>query len=483
MVAAPNTNGSVIEQPPNGAFMGPQSISGVGAYSMVMSMADAADNLPAWGTRPALRDQMLREFWPTESMFASALYSTVSRYSSFGWSLTGPPLTTAAVQRILHTSEMGAGWIPFINKVLIDLYTQDNGAFIEVVRSGDSPSSPPVGLNHLDSGRCVRTGQPQNPVIYYDLYGKGHLLKWYQVIPLNEFPSPVEGAYGMQYCALTRCLRAAQIMREISIYKREKVSGRFTKAIHLVSGMPTRMITDAVTTHQNAADSAGQLRYLLPVIIGTLDPTAHVTHAQIDMASLPDNFDEETAMHWYVVNLANAFGTDFQDFAPMPGKGIGSGTETQTAHLKSRSKGAALFMRTVEHVFNFQGVMPSTVTFAFGEQDLAEEHDKVVVKKERALWLQILVLSGAITTEVARQILADSGDIDPRYLEMMREHDATGEVQLTASLPPLPDAPIAPGEPGPDAPPSPVGAGGAPPNSNGKNGPPTVDTKRPAVTT
>src|SRR6266571_2077156 len=118
---APNTNGSVIEHP-KAPFAGPQLLGD--SYSMVLAMAEAADDMPAWGVTPGFRDEKLRLFWPTEPFFASALFSTVARYAGYGWTVEGPPLTCAAVQRLLHTCEEGQGWIPFISKVLIDLYTQ-----------------------------------------------------------------------------------------------------------------------------------------------------------------------------------------------------------------------------------------------------------------------------------------------------------------------------------------------------------------------
>jgi hypothetical protein len=462
-----------------------------GAYNIVAYMAGAADTVPGWGLGggSAARDAALDQFWPTEPMFSSALYSVESRYSSFGWTLSGPPLTTAAVQRILHSSHYGEGWVSFIMRVLTDLLTQDNGAFIEVARAGDSPSAPVVALNHLDASRCYRTGVPATPVIYYDDYGKGHRMKWYQIIPMTEFPSPRERHRGMQHSALSRCLRAAQIMREIQTMEFEKASGRFEKTIHLVSGMPTRMIDDAIAKHRSTADAAGQMRYIQPVVIGTLDPTANVSHAQIDMASLPDGFDKNSALTWYVTNLAMAFGTDYSDFAPSPRHSMGSGTESRTAHVKSRAKGAAVFMATLQQVFNFRGVMPSTVRFQFGEQDLAEEFDRLATRKERAAWLDILLKNGTITQQVARQLIVDAGDMDPRYLEMMHEEDATEEVQLSASNPPIPDTPVAPGKPGPNQLPTAGGPVAKPTpsptsvNNNLNDATPTTSTSRPAVTT
>lgn len=488
--------GTVVAEP-----MGFNSPNGVGplgfelpqlaGYSLVAQFADAADTIPMWGIQPGLRDRALRAFWPGEPVFSSALYGTVARYAAFGWSLKGGPRTVSKMQDILHGAEHGRGWIPFITQVLIDLYTQDNGAFIEVVRAGRSPTSPVVELNHLDSGRCVRTGKWDNPVIYYDIAGAGHEMPYYNVIPLAEFPSPNENFRGIQYSALTRCLRAAQVMREIQVYQREKVSGRFTKAVHLVSGVPTRMIEDAIKQHQNAADDQGLLRYIQPVIIGSLDPTATVTAATIDLATLPDNFDQEVFMKWYITQLAMSFGTDYQDLAPLPGRAGGGGATGQTAtvsHASSRGKGPALFMRTLEHALNWHGVMPSNVQFEFGEQDRGAEYERILLMKEYALTLQILVVAGVVTTQVARQLLADRGFLDVSYLELMGDINVTDTITQPGSdeVPPIPSG-IKPGEPGPTEPPSPGGSGGSPaplpgaPNNNALRTKPPGATTRPAV--
>jgi len=123
------------------------------------------------------------------------------RYAAFGWTVEGGPRTAGYVRQVLHSVERGQGWIPFIQKVLTDLFTQDNGAFIEVVRSiPDDPLSPVVSLNHLDAARCTRTGMSDTPVYYRDLYGSLHAMRYYEVITLEEMPSPHEDYHNQQYC-------------------------------------------------------------------------------------------------------------------------------------------------------------------------------------------------------------------------------------------------------------------------------------------
>ena len=96
---------SVIAQPhANGS--GPAL--GFDLSSVVLSFASAADTMPAWGTAPGMRDQMLRAFWPTEDILASALFTTVSKYAAFGWTLDGPPRTVKAYQDLLHGADQGA---------------------------------------------------------------------------------------------------------------------------------------------------------------------------------------------------------------------------------------------------------------------------------------------------------------------------------------------------------------------------------------
>lgn len=398
---------------------------------LVIRLSTVADDITPWSPHPKYRDSELRKFWPTEPLLASAIYSTAARYAAFGWTLTGPPRTVNIVQSILHGVEFGKGWVPFILKVIIDLFTQDNGAFIEIVRASDSETSPVISLNHLDSNRCIRTGRRKVPVIYYDNQSNAHELKWYQVIDLVEMPSPIEEARGIQYSAVTRLLRSAQIMRDISIYKREKISGRFTRAIHLVSGVQRQTIVNEISNAREQADNAGMIRYMEPVIVASLDPTANVSVATIELASLPEGFDPESELRWYVNQLALAFGTDYQDFAPLPGGNLGTAQQSQTLHLKSRGKGPKLFMSMLEHIFNFHGVLPNTVTFMFGDQDVAEDMEHAELRKMRAQEREVRIRCGEITPQVARQLAVDCGDLDAKYLDMMAEVDVTPTEKVT----------------------------------------------------
>lgn len=412
-------NRSVIEFP-----RAEQSVAGGGAFTLYI--ASVADSILPWGQNVYIRDRALREFWPTESVLAGALFGVAASHAAFSWRLKGPKSTVHAVQTMLHSANFGKGWMNYITKISLDLLTQDNGAFTEIIRTANSPSAPVLGIAHLDSAQCIRTGNPHFPVIYRDSQtGQLHKLAWYQVFSLEEMPSPIEKMYDIQYCAVTRILRAAQILRDIAIYKGEKVSGRFQRAIHIVGGPAKQEIKDAMKLDENEADNKGMIRFLMPTIIASLDPTKPVSHVEIPLASLPDGFDLDKEMKWYIAQVALGLGLDYQDLAPLPSGGLGSSNQSEMLHLKSRGKGPALFMKLIETKFNYCGVIPKNVQMAYEQEDFKTLMDQAELGIKRANRRARMIQSGEITPTVSRQIAVEEGDLDEQYLQMMGEEDAS----------------------------------------------------------
>lgn len=474
-IPMPNPTSKIIEEPPVGSLpmqgASPWSVGG-SIGSLVISVASAADMFTRWGVHPRERDGQLRAFWPTEETFASALFSAISQYVAFGYSLIGPDRTKVHAEDMMNGVQMGQGWEAMMTPWLVDYFTQDNGAFLEVVRTDDDPRAPVVTLNHLDAARCIRTGRHEHPVVYFDMRGRYHELPYYNVVATSEMPSPIEEARGLQYSLLTRVLRACQTMRDISVVQHEKASGRFTRQVHLVSGVQTQLITDAMEEKQAQADQMGLVRYVAPLILGSLDPTARVSKETIDLASIPQDFDPQKQQQAYITLLSMGFGIDYQSFAPLPGGGLGSGSQSKILNMKSRGKGPLLFMHKIQRLFNFHGLLPRSIKFEFGEQDAAEQMERAELKKTRALTREIRLRSGEITTEVARQEAVDDGDLDVRYLLMMGEQNATDESTTPSTEPVVVVEPgdIKKGEPGPDGPPQSAAAGAVPRpgNSNEK---------------
>ena len=407
------------------------TLSNAGAFvdDLVIGLATAADNFVPWGKDPKRRDQQLRQFYPTEPILASAVYSLAIRNATFSWTLEGPERTVEAVQDMLAMSDLGAGWQAFTSKLSVDVMTQDNGGFIETIRERDEVDAPVLGLAHLDAGMCTRTGNSETPVIYQDSKGTFHRLKRHQVVPVVELPSPVQAMRGMQLCAVSRVLRAAQLLRDIGIYQREKVAGNNPAAIHLIGGVSTKRITDAMIEHKDRQTAAGMQRFIIPLVIASIDPSVRVSHETIDLKSLPDGFDIDDSMRWYINQLALGFGVDYQDFAPLPGRGIGSSTEALVLHLKSRGKGPGFWMKLFEYTMNFHGLIPRNTTFSYDEQDVEADLEEAELEKIQSDSIKAYVDTGVLDPQAGRQILLDNGTISEETFDRLSEEgDITTEV-------------------------------------------------------
>lgn len=439
---------SVIDVPP--ATLTPSYDPG----QLLFMVNTFSDEIAAWGQQWQLRDRQLRSFITHEPIFASALGIICSRNSGFKWSLDGPQRIVNQYQYILETANMGRGWMDLIVRTCIDLYSQDNGAFWEIVRANDSESAPFIGINHLDAARCKHTGNRDYPVVYQNRLGKLIKLPWYNVIELSEMPAPIEGylgVFGLQYSALSRLLRKAQTTRNMDTYDYEKTSGRNTQAIHMVKGITSQQLQDAINEAKAAADGAGLIRYMNPVLVGTLDPKADVGHDTIEILAKPTDYNSEEWFKQYINLIAMAFESDYQEFAPLPGGGLGTGAQSEMLHLKSRGKGPGTFMNIITYAINFL-CLPKNVQFKFDEMDLEAERGDAQVRAIRAQTRAVRIASGEITPEVARQIANDDGDLALEYIDMMGETDATPNVRIesdtTAESQNAPTD-VKPGTPGP----------------------------------
>lgn len=421
---------SVVEVPPKPSSNSPVTYNS--AMDTIWFIGQTADSITPWGAGWKRRDAELRRFITQENIFASALGIICSRNSGFSWTLDGPDRVVTAVQHILETANMGKGWHDLIVKTTIDLCTQDNGAFWEIVRDGDGPTAPLVGINSLDSQRCQHTGNPYFPVIYTDMYSVPHLLAAHQVIELAEMPIPQETLYGLQYCTLTRLLRKLQSTVNMDTYDYEKSGGMNVGEIHLVQGITSQQIKDAVLDAKARAIGAGNARYMDAVVAGTLDPKANVGHDTIQLKSKPADYDPEVWFKHYINLIAMAFESDYQEFAPLPGGGLGTGAQSEMLHLKSRGKGPGTFMKLITYALNFR-VLPKNIKFLFDEQDLEAEMADAEVRAVRAQTRAVRLASMEIVPEIARQMANDEGDLAVEYLDLMDEMDLTPDVMVESS--------------------------------------------------
>ena len=403
--------------------------------SLLLSFASTNDIIEPFFGNAKRRDLQLRQFVLTEPYLSSAIFSISATRAALSYVLDGTPRSVQATQDLLQSAEFGKGWATFLQMVLYDLLTTDSGAFIEIIRdkprAGRSPHTAPViGINHLDSLRCILTGNPLQPVIYNDEDNKLHKLQWYDVIHLTEQPHPAREANGRQISFVSRVLKASQLLRDIEQYEGERVGGRFAKEIHLVSGVAQREIENLQKKGQIDADNKGLTRFMPSLILASLDPNASVDHVQIPLASLPENFNKDETLKNYITLLAMAAGVDQQELAPLSTGNLGTSAQSSTLHQKSKVKGIQLFIKLLEQAFQNKGVIPKNVQFTFLQKDIQEELDLAKAAQTRADTRATRIESGEITIDIARQIAADDGDLKQAYLIELGEQDRTPTVEV-----------------------------------------------------
>jgi len=394
---------------------------------IVYLMSNMADDIGTWPS--AARDRDLDKLWKAESMLSGAVFSMAAKIASLDFSLVGPKNAVSAYTNILQSADMGSGWVGFMMKLVTDILTIDNGGFVELMRPpGASALSSAKGIAHLDALKCRRTGDVYHPVEYTDMNGAVHRLSWEQVVPVADMPTPRERYNGYGYCAVSRVLRTAQILRDVGIYKRQKLTGKQPPpALLFVQGIRRGEVTGGIQQAQTEEIyQRGRSIYSGPVVLSGTDPGIPVDAKLIELAGLPDGYDEDTLFKWYIAALAMAFGTDYAEFAPLPGGNLGTASQVETMASRSRGKGPGVIVQSFEYMMNYR-VLPHTMTFQFTSTDPAAESERIKLAHDRARERALRVNSEEITAEQALKLAIAEGDAPESFLAERREVAAQEE--------------------------------------------------------
>jgi hypothetical protein len=117
---------------------------------------------PYWSYQ---RDVVLRNTILYESYWASAVGIAINKVASQSFDVKGevPKRVVDAQELIVEWG--GESYVQGMSKLMMDFFTTDNGAFVEIVRQSSAAGSKIIGMVHLDSLRCQRTGDPEIPIL------------------------------------------------------------------------------------------------------------------------------------------------------------------------------------------------------------------------------------------------------------------------------------------------------------------------------
>jgi hypothetical protein len=406
---------------------GDHEAPGAGVFQILAASAPSVPGLPAYWSFS--RDFVLGSSVHMESMWGSAIGKAITKQASLGWTVADTndsDLRTKRAQLLLHLAEGGQGWVTFLSKHLRNYLTADNGAFIEVVRATQSSGSKILGLMHLDSLRCTRTGDPEIPLLYRDRAGREHMLRSHQVLMFADMPDPSDTFNGIGLCAASRAWTAITRLTAIETYLNSKVTGERITAIYIVSGitgdqLKSAMVTADVTKQiTQAAKQAGENKALAVTYKGAMVvPVMSLETAPglvtIPLAEIPDGFDAKQERDNAYVIYANAIGIPVQDIQPLSGQGLGTGTQTIILDEAARGMGLAAWRKQFEHALN-EFVLPETTTFTFSTNDIRDQKAKADVQSTRANTRKLQIESGEITAAEAKQMAVDLEDVPREFL-------------------------------------------------------------------
>jgi hypothetical protein len=405
------------------------------SFSFSYQRNDHYDSLisPWWS--PA-RDVALRAFVyrPNNDILAGAISSMTKKFKAMNWKIEGPLRVVNRYQRVLTTAEFFQGWSFWLGKILFDYYSQDKGAFSELIGAGD-PNGPIVGpvlgLAHLDSQQCQLTGDIEFPVIYNNpKTDRSHRLHTTRVAHFVDMPSPAEYMYNTGFCGVSRVIGSSEILLKINKYKNEKLDDLPEAGLLLFNNVLPERWNDAKAGYNRETRRLNQDHWRNIMTMFGLDPAQPASAEFISFADLPDAFNELESTNTYATILALAFGVDVREFWPMNSGSLGTSTESLVMHQKARGKGVGEVISMIERILNWK-VLPPSATFAFDFTD--DEEDKLAAEIDQTKTDTIMSMwqsdgSGPVSRFEIRQMLADNVSYFP---DDFLEFDATEEEDAT----------------------------------------------------
>jgi hypothetical protein len=440
--------GDTLPYPSQGAVFGV-------AFPWMASQPTYTD-LPAyWSPR---RDLVLSNTPKKEDMWAAAVAIAATRFAAHGYVIKDSQDSSrkvAASQQLLKRANGGEGWVPFALKIMRDLLTCDNGVFIRIRRAGDEvvkikvknqmiagadtggfaeaavttarPGAKIEGLYHLDSLRCVRTGNLAYPVRYMSVQGVQQILRWDQVLMYADQPSPRAELFGVGECAASRAYKTIAKLAAMEQLVYENLTGGGANKLVFLQGINDPTLQAILKSGEADAQAKG-LVYYLGTILGAIPSDTPITSVEVKLKELLSNFvPKDERDNGYLI-YANNIGVPVQSIQPLSGQGLGTGTQTLVLDDAAKGQGAMpAFIKWWEQTVSDR-IFPSTTELAFeDENDQRDQKAKAEVQKLRADTRAAQISSGEISPAMARQLAVDSEDLPP---EMVAQ-DATGGGQIS----------------------------------------------------
>lgn len=393
---------------------------------------DTQNIAPSWDQMD--RDIWLRVFWKDfgNDMLAAVLSTSVAKIQAQNWTISGPKrLAKLYHGYIRDDADFGAGYDSMISRGVQDYYTQDNGWFMERLRSGPKDHEGPcLGLAHLDSARMYPSGNADFPYYFNDIDGEYHLMHRAQLIRIVDLPTPVTALHhhNRGFCALSRALSTAMVLTMLVTMKREKLSDLPPSALAIFNNISRKQFESALSVQGAQEDSKGNAvwRSLMPLF--GMDPAHPADLKFLSLREVWEGFDEMTAYNVAAFSFAAAWRMDPREFWPVSSGQLGTGKEVEVQAEKAKAKSTGLLFTQLERAFNHRDTLPEGVTFKFELQDAGDELQEAQIHAIQIQNVKAMQDAGAqLTAAEVRYLFSMEYGILPR--EMLEVPEAPPENQ------------------------------------------------------
>lgn len=416
----------------------PEPIEGSLDYIMLdWMMTDNAGVPPYWSRS---RDRWLRDFLADNGSLKTAVATFINKavtipvnIIALDSSMTRDVDTAQKIQNRISrnsgslSSSVNKGFKEAFKMFTLDYLSQDNGAFMLVLGTGpaDGPiSGPAVGVLHLDSARCIRTKNPEFPVLYRHEDGKLYKLHWTRVIEMSNIPAADSRLNGVGLCAISCCIEAAQELWDIYRFSAEKFGSRPPRQIlYAKKGATVHNLESAIRKWASKMDNDQRTHFGGTMLAAPRSATQELDLQLLDLSSVPDGFNRRDVTTLNKAEIAAAFGLDLRDLAFSFGVSGQTRADAEVQDRKGRGKGVGEFLETFTARFNAKVLNTNKWTVQFDnlddeqDQQRAEIRDKKSMARERDLRIKVT------TIRVERELMWNRGEISEQQFEDMELED------------------------------------------------------------
>lgn len=384
--------------------------------------------LPAYGSQA--REIALRSLYRAahNGLVQGIIAGLTSKIVSTPFEVVAPSEAESEnAQAMLLQAAFGKGAEHLFSMTTLNYLRHDRGVWWELIGYGDPNNrliGAPVAVNVLDPIRCYPTGDSEHPVWYYSTDGRIHQLHHSRVVHFVDMPDGDEDYPDVGMCALSRAVAVAE---------REILMGRYISTNLDDKPKPGLMLFKNIeeTQYQEA-----EARYLAQRRSGLtdrdvfgevfmlfgVDPHDETGVDYVSYSEPPEKFDYIAYVNLDAKELAVAFGIDIQEFWELSGGGIGTGTQSEILHEKSRGKTLGRMRKMFERALNLR-VLPPDCEFRWQYRDSQEDGERANLA---ATWAGTIATIGGDLTKTQRlQLLANQVEA---FADVVL--DAEGQVRL-----------------------------------------------------